>query len=270
MLKLRKKFQRVAERLRTDVLFEDETLYVSGLRGSAPEAIVVFTSLHGNYAARGGQSEFIGTASNGGARHCIFITDKTQSWYQVPGIAERIVEVTRGALAEWGIERSMAVGYSMGAYGAMRLAGRLGVNSVLAFGPQYHPSFDLVPGDPRWPEERGAIGAFTLGPLDEEIDADIAYYVLHGRQGCDILHWSRFPQGENIRHFLVPWVGHQVTQRIKDVGGLPTLFETAFANDFKAFRDVIWAVKGRLRKPGETWETHPNHWYRREILGEAV
>ena len=108
MLQLRKKIQRVAERLRTDVLFEDDQLYISGLEGSVAEAVVVFTSLNGNYAARGGQSEFIGTASNGGARHCIFITDKTQGWYQRAGMAERIVEVVTAQLAAWGIERSMA------------------------------------------------------------------------------------------------------------------------------------------------------------------
>ncbi len=268
MLKLRKGIQRVMERVRTEKLFEDETLYISALEGTGREAIVVFTSLNGNYAARGGQSEFIGNATKGGTRACIFVTDKTQSWYQTPGLADRIVEVVRARLSEWGVERSMAVGYSMGAYGAMRLAKRIGVNSVLAFGPQYHPSFDLVPGDPRWIVEREAIGAHTLGPVTEEVGEDVAYYLLHGRQGCDILHWSLFPQAPNIRHFIVPFVGHAVTQKLKAEGALPVLFEAAFENRFKAFREVIWGVKGRLRQPGETFETHPNDWYRREILKE--
>ncbi|QHQ36530.1 alpha/beta fold hydrolase [Algicella marina] len=266
MLNLRKGIQRIRERLRTECLFEDGTLYISAIPGTGTEAVVVFTSLNGNYAARGGQSEFIGTASKGGERACIFVTDKTQSWYQTKGLAEKVVEVVRGQLDAWGSQRVLAVGYSMGAYGAMRLAKRLGVHSVLAFGPQYHPDPELVPGDPRWPEERGAIAEFTLGPVGEEMSDDIAYYVLHGRQGCDILHWSRFPQGPNIRHFIVPMIGHAVTPKLKEAGALPALFDAAFEDRFQKFRKVIWQVKARLRQPGETWETHPNHWYYKEIL----
>ncbi len=93
------------------------------------------------------------------------------------------------------------------------------------------------------------------------------YTIIHGRWGeADILHWSAFPRGEMIDHYLLRDTPHDVTGRLRDEGLLFDVVEAAHARDRTAMGVLMSRVKGQLRLPGETAETHPNPWYKREIL----
>lgn len=242
-------------------LYRDGAVEISALRGEGETGIVVFTSLNDNFA-QGGHLEFAGTASGGGRRPSVFVRDPRRSWFQDRDAMLRTVETVAAHWRGTGVRRIVTMGDSMGAYGAIVFARDLGADAALAFGPQYDVSRAAMPEDPRWKAERDAVAEFGLGCVEPWMSAAVDYYLLHGRQGPDILHWSRFPQGPNIHHYLLAGFGHAVAPQLKAKGQLGALLETVLAADTAAADRLLFSLGAARRRPGEDFRTRPNNWYR--------
>ena len=257
----RKRLRRWGEAVRTERLHASDGLEIRALPGNSDNAVVVFGSLGGNFA-KGGHLEFAGSASGGGARSTIFVRDTRQRWFQDPGALQTVCDTVSAYAARRGITRLVTLGSSMGGYGAVVFARPLGAQVAVAFGPQADVAPGAIPGDERWMDLRAAIPDFALGSVDRWMGPEVSYYVFHGRMGPDILHWSRFPQGDHVHHFLIGGTQHSVAVAMKTAGQLRQVVDLALVDDAPALTALLAQNHGRPREPGETFDTNPNDWYR--------
>ncbi len=254
--------------LRLKRLHTSPSLRIEALPGRTSDCVIVFKSLS-VVASSKNDLEFARTASRSGARHCIFVTDKENGWYQRRGMADEITQTVRAYLARIGARRVMSMGYSMGGYGALVFADRLSADTALAIGPQYDIGVDAMPHDFRWVEEWNAIAERTLGPVSRHMSDRPQYFVLHGRMGVEILHWAQMPEGQNVHHYLVSDVAHNIHKLLRKRAVLPDLIDMAFQADVAAMDDLMTGLAGQRREPGETEKTNPNAWYEKKIGGSG-
>jgi hypothetical protein len=145
-----------ATRGSTDDAADTSGLLVDRCRG-AEVAIVAF----GGMAQALGMPpfEFFGQLRSIPA-HRVFVRDHEQCWYHrgVAGISHDLASTTLAleeTLASLAPRRVVCVGTSAGGYAALLFGYRLGVDEVLAFGPQVAISkeFRAAIGDERWTQE---------------------------------------------------------------------------------------------------------------------
>lgn len=246
-------------------IHRDAGLEILSLKGAGDTAVIVFSSLHGNF--EGGGTEMVGTATARGTRPAVFVRDRRQAWFQDPATAAQVVPLLRAHLGQIGARRVLCTGASMGAYAAMVFARDLGADAVLAFGPQYDVSRAAMPDDPRWKEYRDPIQTFGLGSIEPWLSDDVSYYVLHGREGADIVHWSRFPTADNLHHYLIPGQAHPVALWLKQIGALQDVFELAVEDAPEAFDARITSLGAMRRQGHETYASTPNDWYLNRFPG---
>ncbi|WP_112321018.1 alpha/beta fold hydrolase [Oceanibium sediminis] len=256
----RRSLRRTVERLRLQTVYRDKGVQVLAQKGPGDSAIVVFSSLYGNFPAA--QPEMAGTATARGARPAVFVRDLAQGWFQDPATGAALVKHVRAHLDRLGARRVMAVGDSMGGYGALVYAAEIGADTVLAFAPQYDVSPETMPDDPRWKEFRNRIPEFSRGAIDGYLDPKVSYYVLHGREGADIVHWSRFPVGDHLHHYLIRSQTHPISIWLKSINQLSAVFDHALADDRAGFAALMEQLGGHLRDSQDSYLTLPNDWYR--------
>ena len=167
--------------------------------------------------------EFIGTASDSGENHVLFVSDDSRSWMNAPGLAEEVVRLVETYCEEQGIERVVALGNSMGGFAALILPELTKVDAAVAVSPQFSMHPDLVPGENRWRSYADRITEWrfpTVGAMDCE---QTRYYVLHGAAGVEARHWLRFARSARSQHYIVQGVGHNLAGRLRRrrvLGGL--------------------------------------------------
>lgn len=84
----------------------------------------------------------------------IHVVPRNNDWYQYPEIDEacrRVRELTAS------YPHVVAYGQSMGAYGAIRLGGRVGAEAALAISPQFSIDPAVAPFEPRWVGDAGRL-----------------------------------------------------------------------------------------------------------------
>lgn len=137
-------------------LLENDALRVRWLEGRSDRMVVVFGGVQHNL---GGvpMDEFTGSVSEAGETHVVFVNDLKCTWYSTPGLSEQIVETISNLVKSHSISDLRTVGNSMGGYGAVLFAGRLGVKRALAISPQVsmHPA---AISEPRWMHFRPDFG----------------------------------------------------------------------------------------------------------------
>ncbi len=232
-------------------LYRSERLRISGLAGRKPRLVVSFAGI-GKPEERHQAEGFIGSASQGGRNHVLFVADTLRSWYNDPGIRDEIVAAVAAYRHEHGIEETATIGNSMGGYGAMLLAGALGATTCLAISAQYSADPAVVPEEVRWREYRERIARFTCPPLEEALSPDCTYYVLHGGGRVERPHWSRFPHRPFIHHYLVDRAGHGIGRRIKSAYAMMPLVRHAIGGRPVAFRRVLATAATFRRRPRPT------------------
>jgi len=228
-------WNRVADRLMPSLFHASERVKATFLTGREPRLIVSFTGI-GKLDTREQDEEFVGYGSQGGRNHVLFIADTLRSWYNDPGIFNEIVSVVDRYRAEHGITETITFGNSMGGNGAVLFAGALGATRCLSISGQYSADPAVVPEETRWRDYRDNIAAFTCPPLADTIDTNCMYFILHGGSDLERPHWSRFPKGDNIHHFLVGKAGHGVGRRLKSQGLMKMATHFAIAGRPRAFR----------------------------------
>lgn len=222
-------------------------------------AIVVFTSYHSN-AAKRGLLEFASSASNGGTRHCIFVTDRRQAWFQGQDFSAAVLRAVSGYIVRKRLSRLMTVGVSMGGYGAISYAHDLGADCALAFAPQYCPRPGTFPDDARWLKARSRITDFSRPALNDVMSQQVQYTLLHGRRNTeDTAHWQAFVQGDQVDHFLADRDSHDVIDPLRSAGVLYPVVEAAWNKDRNRMRSLMRQISAVPRTLGECAEKLHNN-----------
>ncbi|OIQ38979.1 MAG: hypothetical protein BM560_17235 [Roseobacter sp. MedPE-SWde] len=258
-IRIRKSLRQALFRLKSRSLCDEAGADIRALSGREDAGIVVFTSYNAN-AAKRGLLEFAASASNQGARHCIFVTDRRQGWFQGSDFSSAVLRTISDYVARYRLKRLMAVGVSMGGYGAISYAAQIGADSALAFAPQYCPHPDRFPEDTRWAEARARIREFSRPSLHESMRSKTQYTLLHGRWSAeDSLHWQAFPQGSNIDHFLADRKSHDVIDPLREAGVLYPIVDAAWGKDRTKMRSLMRKISALQRRPGERAEDLNNN-----------
>ena len=208
------------------------------LIGQGPRLVVSFTGI-GKPETRAQEEEFVNHSRQGGQNHVLFVADTLRSWYNDPGIFDEITEVVARYRAAHDVDETFTFGNSMGGHGAVIFAGALGATSCFSISGQYSADPSVVPEETRWSEYRRAIATFTTPPLEDTIVPECHYFILHGGSDLERPHWSRFPQGPNIHHFLVAKAGHAVGRRLKSGKLMGVATRYAIAGRPRAFREAL-------------------------------
>lgn len=224
-----------------EVLYEDTELRVSGVGSFAPgaEAVVAFPGITQKMGMP--VEEFVGSATAGG-RSALFVTDKVCSWYNHPGLYERILDHVTPRLA--GTRRILTVGNSMGAFGALLFAAPLGARAAIAFAPRVSASPKVVPEDSRRRARLAAMGEQRFENINDFLMGGIRYYVMHPAEGPDALHGRAFLPRDGLRRFVFPGEEHGLGRKIKEVGKLSDLFDAAIEGDDGTVTRIVSAAGG--------------------------
>ncbi|MCK0094484.1 hypothetical protein MWU60_02780 [Yoonia sp. F2084L] len=208
------------------------------LTGEDPRLVVSFTGI-GKPETRAQDEEFVGYGTQGGRNHVLFVADTLRSWYNDPGIFDEIVAVVERYRAAHGIAETVTFGNSMGGHGAVLFAKALGATCCFSISAQYSADPAVVPEETRWQEYRDKIASFTTPPLADAITPECLYFILHGGGDLERPHWSRFPKGPNIHHYLVAKAGHAVGRRLKSGKLMGVATRYAIAGRPRAFREAL-------------------------------
>ncbi|MCG6904505.1 MAG: hypothetical protein LJE68_17685 [Rhodobacter sp.] len=189
-------------------------LVVHNLIGSSNRLVL---SLAGVGPRRSGTPpiEFIGSASNDGENHVLFISDPSRCWMSQPGVVGGIVKLVQNYRDQHGITEITALGNSMGGFAALRLPELMPIETVISFSPQFSVHPDLVPEEQRWKFHTSKITNWhfrDVGPLET---SGTEYFIFHGDAESEAFHWLRFPWHTRLNHFIFRGMNHELASRMQ-------------------------------------------------------
>lgn len=213
---------------------DDDRLRISYTPGDADTAVIAFAGV--GLALGGIQiEEFSSSLARGGLRCrpvAVFVIDKRRGWYN-DGVAEPIVGRVTALLARLRMRRVVALGNSMGGFGAMALGPRFpGCVRVISFSPQSSVQPALVPFETRWPAWSAAITQWDL-PDAAALADNVESHLFFGRgDALDMRHAARFAAAAlPSRHiYRVAGTGHDLVRDFKRRDVLTPLLD-----------ELIWA-----------------------------
>lgn len=236
-----------------EILIKDDNLEIQWLQGRSDRLVVSFTGIGRKSTPKVSGIEFPKISWQDGKNSVLFVIDRNRSWYNREGLADRITEVVVDTARQHGLGDILTLGNSMGGYGAVLFANRVGANKAISFAPQFTMNDDVL-RDSRWQTYKQQMTGFTVNSLAECMDSPAQFIVLHGGRGQDRKHYLRFPTGPNISHFIVPRRTHAVATHLRTAGSLAPLIDALMEGDFKT-SDLLIAREGaHLRDPSRRGE----------------
>lgn len=198
--------------------------------GAGEVLVLAFASI-GHDLTRMPSPEFVGVLRG---RRALFIMDQGRSWGTGAGFADAV----RAGLAAAGpAGRIVALGSSMGAVAALRAAGVVAVDAVLAFGPQSQMD------DPRW-------SALTAG-LPVAPDLPACWTVLCHGLADDAAQAAGWPERAGVDHLLFPGIAHSdLALHLKARGGLQGLVDAVCDNDRRRLLRIAGEAGAVQRRKG--------------------
>ncbi len=210
------------------VLSQDDELLIKWLPGTSRHLVLAFTGIRHQLGGLP-MDEFIGTASDNASNHVLFISDLKRSWYSSARLMDKIVEAVTGFIAKHNIANTVAIGNSMGGYGAILFAELLPVSKVVAFVPQVsmHPDVLL---ETRWIKHRPYFGAELPPSLAPVIARSKAYFFLFFgvNSEADAAHAALLSKQPRLSLFMLQNCGHDVGAFLKNAGLLTPVFADIF------------------------------------------
>lgn len=214
-----------------DILYRSDTLAVRAYAGTGTQACVVTFD---NYGSSGDLERDGFGAQFFAARGIAAVTvvGRGNDWYHYPDTAAALDAVRRHVA---GYDRVVTYGSSMGGYAALRFAGAVGADAVLALSPQYSIQRDRAPYEPRWWIEAANIG--WIDALEAPLAA-IPATVVHDTLGPDRHHAAAIARESGATTIAIPFGGHPVATYLGEVGLLEPLVHAVLEDrvDAPAFR----------------------------------
>lgn len=245
-------------------LFEGEFLRGTVFRPRRKKLFVTFRQRVGDPGSFEDASPVMGFVTDGYAH--LHLQSRWNDWFINPE-----TEALEAAMARFvgRYDEVVAMGFSMGGYGALRFARALKVDRVMAISPQVSIDREVVPFDKRYraegqgwdglrgaligTEARGAVLVDPFKPLD----------VRHGRMICAL-----FPRLELV---MLPNGGHPATRALKQ-GGRFDWLKTELAGGLPDPQEV-GRVHREVRRKSESYWRHlaqVARWRGREALAEVA
>lgn len=216
----------------------DDQLVVHALQGRSERLVISFAGV-GSDRNQTPPREFYRAASEEGENNVLFVSDRTRSWLNGPGIAEAIVALIEGFRAARSITEVVALGNSMGGFAAIRLAELTQVDTVIALSPQFSANPETVPEETRWKLYRNRITDWphpTVGALDRE---ETMYFLFHGDAPEEAAHWSRFPWHGGLHHFIFAGQDHNVARQMKSAHVFKPVIQAAMQRKPRRVRKLL-------------------------------
>ncbi len=215
-------FAPIVETSAPSPVFEDEVLRVATLgEADAPGTVLCFTGIGANMDGAPPE-EFVASTRLPGFS-AVFVTDKRRSWYNAVAPAD-LTAILAPLVAG---RRVVAVGNSMGGFGAIWASGLIACATVIAFAPQWSVHPGIVPEERRWRRYRDAITEWRVESLEGRFVPGTRYVTING--AVDRPHWRRFPSGPGRDHLLVADADHNPARLIRGRGALGDLIATCVA-----------------------------------------
>jgi hypothetical protein len=222
-----------------DLLYEDNDLRITSAGDGSQVAIVVFTSIGGNFPATPNE-EFLSFGRSARNVRSYFVTDKNRTWYNAQGLFERAIAVLleNGVMAS---SRRILLGNSMGGFGAILFSTTLGASVVLSFVPQFTLDQSRVPEHGRWGGLLNKIQNIRFIDLSASFNGATSYSIFHGTDPLDMRHVKLFPRYDNIHHYIIygSRFGHGIAQHLKRHGILGTILNAGAFGKPTAVHDVL-------------------------------
>lgn len=205
-------------------LHDDDRLHVARLDGEGDVVWLAFAGYGGGMGAGGSATpvEFLKSASAAGVP-AVFIVDRTRNWYDatdMDALAALIAPFIAG-------RRTMAVGSSMGGFGAILASRAVPMDVCVAFSTQYAISRAHVPEERRWQEAARRLAHPRHPHLGDRFNATTRYFLLSGDAPEERIHWERMPDAPNIHNLVFPGHGHALARDLKADGRFATILREA-------------------------------------------
>lgn len=232
--------------LKFETLHDVHPLRIEASAGTSHRLLVSFASV-GTQRDQLPEKEFVGSISQDGRNHIITVSDISRSWMNADGMAAKVLEVIDDYAITHQIRQIMAIGTSMGAYCALVLGKLMPLDRIIAFTPQYSVHPDIMPEEDRWMWFRKQITEWHYPALDTLPDGDTVIYMFHGDSAQEQMHWTRFPEPKNLKHFIVKDADHNFIRRFKKRGLLGRMVVAAI-HDRPGRMDALTARVGVMTR----------------------
>lgn len=217
-------------------------------RGTSARLVVSISGVGKEDTGQG--CDFPATASADGRDSVLFLADPARSWLNAEGLIGAMVDLIERSAAEIGAEQICLLGHSMGGFSAMVLPAFTRVDRVFAFAPQFSVHPDVAGDDGRWMNYRDHITDFRIRQASDHLTPDTDYVLVHGGHPRDLPQRDRFPVTEQMRHFIIPRVGHGVPIFLKKAGLMTPIVQAAFDGRPVRLRRLMARVGGHARAVG--------------------
>lgn len=216
-----------------ELLYQNGPLHIDWVAGHSKRVVLSFSGT-GSLPEERPAPEFVRLASQGGANTVLYISDKSRSWLNHPGMAEEIADVAEEVASAMQAEEMIALGNSMGGTSAMLMTEFLAFNAVIAFAPQFSVDPSVLPYEHRWTKFRRYIEDFRFPHVGKMRDDGPPVFLFHGTHPNELQHALRFLPSRAMRQFIFPGLGHDLAGKLKSRGHLEPLIQLAM--DAKAYK----------------------------------
>ena len=180
----------------------------------------------------------------------IHVIGLSNHWYQTPGMDEALDHVSKLA-APFG--RRSAYGSSMGAYGALRYAGRLDVSRVIAISPQWSIDPARPPHDGRWATRLPEAGTFAEDMV-ERLQGVREAIILYDPFDPDAAHVAQYRKARaDFRYAPLSFAGHFPAGFLTDLGILGDTVAELVASPRPDLDALRRAIRDRRRESSVFW-----------------
>lgn len=234
-------------------LVESGYLRLSLADGGSETLVVSLTGI-GKKVAGMLPDEFVGIAWAGGRNTSIFISDLRRTWYNDTRVLSESVDHIRRIADRLRPRRIVAIGNSMGGFGAIVLSSLMEISTVISFVPQYSVDRDLMRDDPRWQGWRVRLPAMVYRTAGEYFVPRTNYYTFHGSGPLDNLHTRLFPIRGNVHSFVFPRLRHNLAAVLKENGHLAPLIQLCMESGVEDVSGFVARHYGAdLRPRADKW-----------------
>ena len=178
----------------------------------------------------------------------VYILAKASHWWQTPETA-KVEQIIRKYLKGKSFSHRFAYGASMGGFGVLLSAAKVGCDIALVAAPQISVDPAVVPFETRWRRDIERI-KFQESDARVGIKSSCRYYILYDPvDRLDSRHVSMIADTPNVEKIAFPFAGHKILKLLKETRILHNAVSSASLGtlDVKALKKTVRA--GRRQSP---------------------